>query len=128
MIRVDRPFALAAGALFFYFVLNQEYPVALIPALLGVWMWGIRADLKSTFGRMDMLRYESNKLLVGCVQKYGTKRAAVITIAYEIALVVGLSMLLNRSIGFNILDFMFVAGVFGVYHLYCARSNDNFKP
>ncbi len=127
MIRVDRPFALAAGALFFYFVLNQECPVALIPALAGIWVLGAYADLKSTFDRPNMMKYESNKLLTGCIRRYGTRRAVSVTISYEIGLMALLSVLMNRPMGFDAADFAFVAGVFGMYHLYCVRSNNNFK-
>ena len=68
-----------------------------------------------------MMKYESNKLFMGCMRRYGTRRAVAITISYEIGFIALLSVLLSRPVGFDAADFVFIAGVFGAYHLYCAR-------
>lgn len=128
MRRVNGPLVLAAGALFFYFAVDPGYHAAWVLALAGIWVLGIGADLASTFGRADMMGYESNRLLVGCVRRYGARRAVSVTVSYEVALVAALSVLLNRPAGFDVLDFMFVAGVFGAYHFYCAYCNGRFEP
>ena len=87
-------------------------------------MFGVRADLLSTFRRAGMMmKYESNKLLVGCVRRYGVRRAIMINVAWAAGLILALSVLLNRTFGFDIMDFMFIAGIFGTHHFYCARSN-----
>ena len=127
-LHLDKPIAIVAAALIFYFILNQEYHVAWIPVLVGIWAWGIQADLKSTFGNPDMMRYESNRLLTGCIQKYGARLAICMTVSCEVGFIAMLSVLLNRPMGFDLAGFAFVAGVFGAYHFYCARSNYNFKP
>ena len=127
-LHLDKPIAAVAAVLIFYFILNQEYNVVWIPVLAGIWIYGARADLASTFRHADMMKYESNRLLVGCVRRYGARRAVSISIACETGFILMISVLLSRPVGFDIADFAFVAGVFGAYHVYCARSNYNFKP
>ena len=127
-LHVDRPVAMVIAAVGFYFILDQEYHVVWVPILVGIWIYGMRADLASTFRQAGMLKYESNKLLAVCMHRYGSKRAISITVACETGFVFMISVLLSRPIGFDVAGFAFVAGVVGVYHLYCARSNDNFKP
>ena len=108
---------------------GQGYHAVWIPVLAGIWGFGIRADLSSTFGRADMMmKYESNKLLAGCVRRYGARRAITISVAWEAGFILVLSVLLNTPIELDIMDFMFVAGVLGAYHFYCAYSNKRFKP
>ena len=126
--RVDRSVVLAAVVLIFYFALNQGCHAAWIPALAGVWICGMRADLVSTFRHAGMLKYESNRLLVGCVRRYGARRAVPVSIACEAGFILMVSTLLSRPVGFDVADFMFMAGVVGVCHMCCAKSNDDFQP
>ncbi len=129
MRRVDRPLALAAGALIFYFVPDIQYHAAWIPVLAGVWVFGIHADLASTFGRAGLVeKYESNRLLAECVRRYGTRRAVAVLAACEAGLVGLVSAACGGPAGFDAADYAFVAGVVGAYHLHCARSNERFTP
>ncbi len=126
--RIDKPAALAAAVLIFYFVLDQGYHAAWIPVLAGIWICGMRADLVSTFRHADMIKYESNRLLAGCVRRYGARRAVPVCLACEAGFILMVSVLLNRPVGFDVADFMFIAGVVGACHMHCAKSNENFKP
>ena len=125
---IDRPSVVVLAALIFYFILNQEYHVAWIPILAAIWIYGVRSDFLSTFERLELLKYEANPLLVGCIQRFGIRRAVMIGAACETAFILFVSVLIARPVGLNVADFAFVAGVMGVYHLYCAKSNYAFKP
>ena len=62
---------LVAAALVFYFMLNPEYNAVWIPVLIGMWAYGLWRDLSSTFGRPEMMEYESNVILPSLLERYG---------------------------------------------------------
>ena len=119
---------LVAAALIFYFILNPEYDAVWIPVLVGMWAYGLWRDLSSTFGRPEMMKYESNVILPSLLERYGTRTGVSIIVACEGAIILAFSTAMSRPIMPNITDFAFIAGIVGVCHLYCARSNYSFDP
>lgn len=119
---------LVAATLVFYFILNPEYNAVWIPVLVGMWAYGLWRDLSSTFGRPEMMKYESNVILPSLLERYGPRTGVSIIVACEGAIILAFSTAISRPIMPNITDFAFIAGIVGLWHLYCARSNYSFDP
>ena len=126
--QVDVPTIAISSAIIFYFILNIEYHPMWVLPLFAIWLYGIKVDFASTFERPGMLQYEKNFILIKCLRRYGQRRGIVINVIFELIFVLGFSIMLARPIGFNVMDFAFVAGLVGTYHTYCAKSNYAFCP